>query len=161
MTRNGPVRWKLWALTALLAVAAVAATVLVRENSRPVQDPGRAAAEQLAREYVSALNTNSPAQLGRLLHQPAGSPHVRERLTQYGGRGLTVARVTIWQGFVRLYDVLLETRDRNGQPVRLYESFHWQRDGEHWSVGRMVPPSQIPSPSVLGTPLPAASADAP
>lgn len=124
----------------LLGILAVA-TLFVACGGPPVErgDPGRAAAEKQVRSYVDALNANDPQRLGEVLGAPADSPDVRDRLTRFGGRGLTDVQIRVSSEFANHYRAWIRSRSGSGDQVDLYEVLAWENG--RWGFAPLVAPT--------------------
>jgi hypothetical protein len=93
-------------------------------------DPGASAAQEFADDYAAALAANDAERLADLLHEPADSAAVRDRLARYGAPGLHNPQATTSSEFPRIYRVLIVGRTSASQPVRIRETIEWQ--DERW-----------------------------
>jgi hypothetical protein len=124
----------------LLGIVALA-TALVACGGPPAQrgDPGKAAAERHMHSYVEALNANDPQRLADLLGARADSPEVRERLSRFGGRGLTDVQIEVYSEFTNHYLAFVRASSEQGGPVELYEVLAWANG--RWDFAPLLTPT--------------------
>jgi hypothetical protein len=95
-------------------------------------DPGKAAAEKYALEYIDALNANDPELLSKVAGWPADAPDILEGLRLYGGRDLTDVEVAIVHEFRYHYQIWITARAGDGSIVEMYQVAGWT--GERWNM---------------------------
>ncbi|MFC5289218.1 hypothetical protein ACFPM7_19375 [Actinokineospora guangxiensis] len=116
------------ALAAVATLAALALTTTWRTPPPRPDDPGPAAAEQYARDYITALNTGDPTTLATLIGRAPDSPEVTTLLTTHGNRSLTDVAIRVKEEFRNVYLVWIDATTSTGEPVHLYEQLEWDRD---------------------------------
>ena len=124
----------------LLGILAVA-NLFVACEGPPVErgDPGRAAAERHVRSYVDALNANDPRRLAEILGTRADSPEVEERLSRFGGMGLTDVQIRLSSEFANHYRAWIRSRAGSGEQVDFYEVLAWENG--RWGFAPLVAPT--------------------
>lgn len=104
----------------------------------PPPDPGPAAAEELVRDYVAALNTGDASVLAAVLNLPATASDVVARMARYGGFDLQVTSLSVATEFPLVYILRFRVNSAGAGTIDLYEVAEWTDTG--WRMAPLATP---------------------